>query len=245
MDMFNFPNRGPIALVGAGEYLPEMSAIDASLLEGRPPRFVQLATAATKDGPDVVQHWHELGAAQAQRLGVEQVIIPVANRQDANQESFADAIAGAGLIYLSGGDPDYLCGTLSKTKVWQTIITAWLGGAALAGCSAGALAIGSWVPSIDDPSTGVPGLGLLDHVVLIPHFNRLPEFQPDFEAKLKLPRKRGLSLIGVDEFTAIVGGPTEWSVMGQGSAWLLSSAQRNEFVSGAKFSLPGETNQAG
>ena len=63
---------GPLALVGSGEYLPEMADLEASLIKGRPPRYVQLATAAVQDGPSVVDHWHQLGITQAKRLGVEQ-----------------------------------------------------------------------------------------------------------------------------------------------------------------------------
>ena len=40
---------GPLALVGSGEYLPQMAALEAALLVGRPPRYVQLATAAVPD----------------------------------------------------------------------------------------------------------------------------------------------------------------------------------------------------
>jgi cyanophycinase len=157
----------------------------------------------------VVQHWNELGAVQAERLGVEQVIVPVADRQNAVRDDFANDIAGAGLIYLSGGEPDYLCETLTDTKVWRSIISTWRGGAAPAGCSAGAMAIGSWVPSFDDPSPGMPGLGPVEHVVLLPHFNRLSTFRPEFETRLSIPQERSMSVIGVDQLTAIVGGPTE------------------------------------
>ena len=58
-----------------------------------------------------------------------------------------------------------------------------------------------------------------------------------FEARLSIPQERSRSVIGVDELTAIVGGPTECSVVGAGSAWLLSSTQRSEFVSGTTFTL--------
>ena len=75
---------GPLALVGSGEYLPQMSVIEAGLLAGRPPRYVQLATAAVPDGPSVVERWHSLGAAQAARLGVEPVVLPVNDRSDAD-----------------------------------------------------------------------------------------------------------------------------------------------------------------
>ena len=40
----------PIALVGSGEYLPVMTEIEGALIAGRPPRYVQLATAAAPEG---------------------------------------------------------------------------------------------------------------------------------------------------------------------------------------------------
>ena len=62
---------GPLALVGSGEYLVEMAGIEGALIAGRAPKYVQLATAAVQDGPSVDEHWHDLGNAQAKRLGVE------------------------------------------------------------------------------------------------------------------------------------------------------------------------------
>src|SRR5207237_49542 len=41
---------GPIALVGSGEFLPAMEAVDAALLAGRPARAVFLPTAAGAEG---------------------------------------------------------------------------------------------------------------------------------------------------------------------------------------------------
>ena len=41
---------GPLALVGSGEYLPVLEPLERALLEGRPPRYVQLATAAAPEG---------------------------------------------------------------------------------------------------------------------------------------------------------------------------------------------------
>ena len=42
--------HGPLALVGSGEYLPSMLPIERSLLDGRPPRYVQIPTAASARG---------------------------------------------------------------------------------------------------------------------------------------------------------------------------------------------------
>jgi len=62
---------GPVALVGSGEYLPVMHEVEASLLAGRAPRYVQLATAAAPEGQQSLARWHELGRRAAERLDVE------------------------------------------------------------------------------------------------------------------------------------------------------------------------------
>src|SRR5947209_5011376 len=125
--------RGPVALVGSGEYLPVMEAVERHLLEGRPPRFVQLATAAAPEGPASLAHWHELGRRSAERLGVQQVVLPVVDRISADDPELAGLVRGAGLIYLSGGKPPFLADTLRGTAVWAAIVEEWEAGAALAG----------------------------------------------------------------------------------------------------------------
>ncbi len=94
---------GKIALVGSGEYLPEMQDLEEWLLTDKPPRYVQLATAASLEGEESLRRWHDLGARADERLGVEQVIVDVRTRQDADNADYAEAISGSGLIYLSGG----------------------------------------------------------------------------------------------------------------------------------------------
>ena len=137
---------GPLALVGSGEYLPVMEHVERQLLEGRPPRYVQLATAAAPEGQDSLARWHELGRLAAERLGVQQVVIPVVDRVSADDPALAGLVAGAGLIYLSGGSPPFLAATLRGTAVWRAVEQAWRDGAALAGCSAGAMALTAHVP---------------------------------------------------------------------------------------------------
>ena len=99
-------------------------------------------------------------ARAAERLGVEQVVIDVRTRQDAENADYSEAISGAGLIYLSGGNPKHLARTLIDTPVWEAIHRAWRQGASLAGCSAGAMALSGYVPDIRHPrSGGQDGLG--------------------------------------------------------------------------------------
>ena len=235
----NTQSAGPIALVGSGEYLPVMTDIEAALIAGRAPRYVQLATAAVPDGLAVVERWHRLGVEQAERIGVTPVIVPVATREDANNADLAKLVEGAGLIYLSGGNPNFLAETLRDTAVWSAIIEAWSAGAALAGCSAGAMVMAAWVPTIRHPREGgTPGLGLLGHLRVIPHFDAVFARVPDIAARFLVGHDEAVTVVGVDEDTAIVGGPEEWTVQGRSSAWILRGAQREEFRAGDVLVTP-------
>jgi cyanophycinase len=236
---------GPLALVGSGEYLPQMAEIEASLLAGRAPRYVQLATAAVPDGPDVVERWHRLGRQQAQRLDVEPVVLDVRTRADADDPEVAAHVAGAGLIYLSGGNPGFLADTLRDTAVWSAIVDAWRAGSALAGCSAGAMVMAAWVPSIRHPREGgTPGLALLPHVRVIPHFDAFISRVPDFLTRFLVPRDPAVTVLGVDEDTALVGGPTTWSVVGRSSVWRLDGEGREEIPAGTTVTTPGGADVA-
>jgi cyanophycinase-like exopeptidase len=226
-------------LVGSGEYLPQMADIEASLLAGRPNRYVQLATAAVPDGPSVVERWHNLGIEQAQRLGVEPVILDVNDRTDADNPAVAEQVAGAGLVYLSGGNPGFLADTLRETAVWTAIVAAWQSGAALAGCSAGAMAMTSWVPSLRHPRQGgTNGLAVLPHLRVIPHFDFFTKRVPDLVTRFLLPYDPAITVLGIDEETALVGGPREWTVMGRQSVWRLTSEGREELPAGTSITTP-------
>jgi cyanophycinase len=220
---------GPIALVGSGEYLPHMAEIEGALFEaarsaGRPARYVQLATAAVPDGPEVVARWHELGRRQADRLGVDAVIVPVENQGSANDPELAAMMEGAGVVYLSGGNPHFLAKVLRGSAVWAAIEEEWRAGAALAGCSAGAMVMAARIPSLSrGPSftrgSGSVGLGLLAHLRVVPHYDRFRRRWPGDGLAHLAGEPETVHVIGVDEDTAIVGGPHSWEVHGRGSAW--------------------------
>lgn len=230
--------RGPIALVGSGEYLPVMLELERSLLKGRASKYVQIPTAAAPEGDASLAHWVSLGAKQAERLDVEAVPVLIRNREDADAPEFFSQIRDAGLIYLSGGNPTFLANTLRETGAWREIVEAWNDGAALAGCSAGAMAIADHIPTLRLPThTETRGLGLLSHIRVLPHFDRMFSHVPDFFAKfLQVPQ--GVHVLGIDEETAVVGGPNEWEVVGERSAWLFVDGHRVEYPSGTSFATP-------
>ena len=250
---------GPVALVGSGEYLPALQDVEGALLAGRPPRYVQLATAAAPEGAAVLRRWHDLGARAAERLGVEQVVVPVGDRDGAHDPANAALVAGAGLVYLSGGDPTYLTETLRGTPVWTAILATWRDGASLAGCSAGAMALGASVPRIRMPGRqALPGLGVVPGIEVLPHFDAFTRRMPDLVVRRLAGAPPGVRIVGVDEETALVAGldgwdgepagaGAVWQVRGRGSAWLIDRGGRREVASGTGTTLgppPGTARPA-
>jgi cyanophycinase-like exopeptidase len=210
-----------------------MLEVERALLDGRPPRYVQIPTAASAEGADRLQYWVDLGRAQAQRLGVEAVPLVVSERAQADDPMIAAQVAGAGLIYLSGGSPSLLADTLRDTALWRAIVTAWEQGAALAGCSAGAMAMANWVPDLRHPSgDGRPGLGLLPGLQVLPHFDKMLGWIPDMLTRPFLRPRPGVTLVGVDDETALVGGPDVFTVQGHQSAWVLGNGRRQQLSVG-------------
>ena len=229
--------RGPVALVGSGEFLRPMEAVDAGLLAGRPPRAVFLPTAAGEEGPDRVDHWLRLGADHYRRLGVEPVPLAVVDRDDAGDPALADRVGGAGLIYLSGGNPGYLAETLRGTVVLEAILAAWRAGAALAGCSAGACAL---TEVADDTRTGAarPGLAVVPGLVVLPHFDRIERWRPGIIDHRAAALGTGQTLIGIDEETALVSGDGGWRVEGRRRVWVLGpDGGRTPYDAGATLPL--------
>ncbi|HUY06775.1 MAG TPA: Type 1 glutamine amidotransferase-like domain-containing protein [Acidimicrobiales bacterium] len=236
---------GPIALVGSGEYLPVMRPIDRHLLDGRTPRVVMLPTAAGQEGEERVRYWNELGLGHYAALGVEATVLPVMTREDAFSTELAALVEGAGLIYLSGGSPAYLTETLRATPIAAAIITEWERGAALGGCSAGACALTAIAGGFRHPEQlGSKGLGLIDHLAVIPHFDRFDRRSPELVKEILLKTPDDVTLIGIDERTALVsiattiGVPDEFVVMGEQSVWWIDrDGTRHQFEPGAQLSI--------
>ncbi len=233
---------GPVALVGSGEYTRAMFEVERDLIAGRAPRYVQIPTAAAQEGEKRISYWVDLGVKQAQRIGVTAVPLVVTNREQAQDPAVAAQVEGAGLIYLSGGSPSYLADTLRDTALWHAILSAWEAGAALAGCSAGAMAFADRVPDLFRRSGGErKGLGLLPHLQVLPHFDAMLGRVPDLLTRPFLHPPAGVSLVGVDENTALVGGPEDFTVRGVASAWLLGEGRRREFPAGATVRFAART----
>ncbi len=231
---------GPLALVGSGEYLEVMLEVERALIVGRPQVYVQIPTAAAPEGERSLTHWVELGRRQAERLGVEARPVVARDRAEADDPALAERVAGAGLIYLSGGNPPFLAEALRGTALWLAVEAAWRGGAALAGCSAGAIALTGWVPDLRHPLTPAgEGLGLVPHLRVIPHFDRFLGWMPELVDRFLLRAPEGCSVLGIDEDTALVWDGQVWTARGRQAVWLIGRDGREAFREGDVLDLPG------
>lgn len=214
---------GPLALVGSGEFLPPMRETDERLLAGRPRKVAVLPTAAAPEGARRVRYWVDLAVAHYTALGVETVPVMVSDHADALRAQQSDAFEDVGLVYLSGGSPGHLTESLRDTPTWDLVVRAWRDGAALAGCSAGAMALADrWPPlRAADWSEAQPGLGLVPSLAVIPHFDRVLRWRDGAVEALGAGRDDGTVLVGIDENTAAVFEDGAWRVEGAGEVWIL------------------------
>jgi cyanophycinase len=236
---------GSIALVGSGEYLPAMAAFEKSLIDdaikqGKAPTYIQIPTAAGRESAERLNYWKELGEAQAQRIGVNSIHLPIYTRDDAFKQEHIDAIENSALMYLSGGDPHHLAATLIDTPVWSAIVSNWQSGGSLAGCSAGAMVLSSHIPNFRVlKSSPTVGLNLLPEIRVIPHFNKFFKWIPESAAKLLLHVPDDSILIGVDELTAIVkrSGEEFWVVYGEAKVHVLKGLPDQQLFNGEQIHL--------
>ncbi len=232
---------GPLALVGSGEFLEEMEAIDRALLDASPRRsgpavIVPTAAALELGMPET---WAERGVRHfTDRLGIPAEPAMALDRAAAD-ERFVPLLAGARLIYFSGGNPRYLAETFAGTPFWTATLAAWRDGAALAGCSAGAMMLGASIQNIvGRAGETAPGMGVVPGITVIPHFDRIETYRPGAVTALRQMRSPGVMLIGIDERTALVWIDESWRVMGAGGVSVMADDSEQTFVAGSVAPLP-------
>jgi cyanophycinase-like exopeptidase len=237
----------PVALVGAGEFLPQMAEIDRALLAatGSPrPRVAILPTASAPDGEDVFASWVDLGVTHFSALGAEVEPVLVRTVDDGADAAACQAVGEADLVYLSGGHPGHLSRVLRESPLGDAVRAAAARGAVIAGCSAGAMAIAARtmaprrlarlpVPVLW-PLRWVDGLDLVPGVTVIPHYNTFPETLSAFVV-LQAPRR--LIVLGIDDDTAAIGRNGVWQVHGAGRVTVWRGRHRERFRSGDAFRL--------
>jgi cyanophycinase len=236
---------GPVALVGAGEFLAPMAEFDRGLLAatGRDrPRVVVLPTASAPDGEATFRTWAEMGTEHFASLGAEVEPVLVRTVADGFDGAAIQAVGEADVVYLSGGHPAYLRQVLCGSPLGPALREAHVRGAAVVGCSAGAMAIvGRTMGLRRVPKLRMPlpfpvryasGLALVDGIAVLPHYDAWPE---PLSALLALQAPRGVVVLGIDEDTAVVGRNGAWQVHGSGRVTVWRGRRRERFRRGEAF----------
>ena len=217
--------NGVIALVGAGEYLPVMEEVDRNLLAGlnvKTPRVVCLPTAAGQESDETINRWSRMGENHFRKLGADVMALPIVDRESANDPGYETTLEKADLIYFSGGNPLYLYQTMKDSLAWKAMQKAWSRGAVYAGCSAGAMILGSRIPSFRLAQT-VEGFAVAPAKFIIPHWDATPAIFKPLIFALRRQLKKGERIIGVDENTALVGTLNgEWKSVGHGKVHVIT-----------------------
>ena len=222
---------GVLALVGGAEFGTGNEEQDRLLVEAAAGQPAYVVCAAARLHP-------EQAAATAQRwfahLGVEMAELVVRTPADGARPGTVAAAREAGLVYLAGGDPGRTVRLLAGTPVWEAIAAAWRGGAALAGSSAGAMALCRWTLVRDrwpghDTRRPLDALGVVPDSACLPHFDTFGErWIPSARDALGATA----TLIGVDERSAAVWRDGGWMAMGPGGVTVLTAEQRVSFAAG-------------
>jgi len=151
------------------------------------------------------------------RFGLDLVELAVYTKTTAHDAKLAESAAGAGFCYLPGGDPGLVASVLRDSPVGNAIVTAWRNGAALAGSSAGAMALcADTLVRQSFPShtqrRARPGLDVVPDAAVLPHHDTFgARWYPS--ARAALP---DAVLIGIDERTCALWKSGTWRCMGAG-----------------------------
>jgi cyanophycinase len=220
---------GPLILVGGAEFMPGNEPHDEIVAEAAADGQVFIiATAAVRQSPDAAvrtaQRWFK-------GLGVEAMELPMRGRRQAAEEATIAAARAGRAFYLCGGDPGLVVKLLAGTAGWDAVVDAWRRGAALAGSSAGAMALGEWTLIRSGRSHArrrfAPALGVVPGMAVVPH---LDEFG---EGWLGSVSGENATLLGLDTRTAAVWRPSVgWQAMGPGRVVVIRGELRREHAAG-------------
>jgi cyanophycinase len=235
--------NGLIALVGSGEFTTAMDEVDRALLvaTGRDrPRVAIVPAASWPDGETVFMRWAAMGEAHFAALGAEPVPVLIRDRAGADDPEAAAAIAGADLIYMSGGKPGHLLEVLRDSAAGASLREAHARGAVIAGCSAGAMVLGGYQIRIGGrrffqlPVSWEDAMGFVPSIVVMPHYDAIPE---TLIAPLAMAAPEGAFVVGIDEDTALVGRDGTWQVQGRGRVTVWRGTRRERHRTGSRLTL--------
>ncbi len=227
---------GRIALVGGNEFRENCESMDRLVLAAtgvERPRVAIVPTAAADQGPSIAA---ANGVSYFERLGADAWPLMVLTSADADDPKHVLRLDDADLVYLTGGDPSHLLEVLDGSALLEGLRRVLRRGVVVAGSSAGAMVMGSWMGFRD----WRPALGVVPNIAVLPHHERSDP--DDTASRLAEALPSGVSVLGVDVGTACLSGPDGWTVAGGGAVVLYTDGGWERFESGATVPLQADLN---
>ncbi|MGH2542735.1 MAG: Type 1 glutamine amidotransferase-like domain-containing protein [Ardenticatenaceae bacterium] len=219
---------GLIALVGGDEFRSGTEDMDRVILQSagvERPAVLVVPTAAAAENPSRAA---ANGVTHFIRLGAEAAPLMIEESAHANDEALLASVDSANVIYFTGGNPAHLLEVLADSLLLDKLRESLNRGAIVAGSSAGAMVMGSWMRF---RGQWTEALGLVPGIVALPHHERA---NPDEVAKeLAASAPADVTALGVDGRAACFGAPDgEWKALGVGSVTVYKAGQWQRFTPG-------------
>ena len=223
----SLPRR--VLLVGGDEFRPTCVEMDRSLLAltgKEKPRIAIIPTAAAFENP---QRAADNGRRHFGNLGADAFTMDVTSRPDAENPEIVDQVAGADIVYFTGGSPEHLLTVLADSPLLQALTAANRSGTIWAGSSAGAMVLGQ---EMRRPSSGQgsAALGIAPGILVRPHHERSDP--ATVSEQLASGGESGLCVLGIDGATGLLLDPSQATVMGAGNVTVYRSGGWTQYASG-------------
>ena len=223
---------GRIALVGGDEFREGCEAMDEVILAAtgkQTPVTLVIPTAAASERPERAA---QNGARHFSTLGADAHPLMVLDRKDAMDPGLVSEIDSADLVYLTGGNPAHLLDSLTESTLLARIEAALDRGAVLAGSSAGAMVMGSWMRFREWRRS----LGIAEGIATLPHHERADSDSTLRELDTSAPGELD-AVFGVDGRCGVLSGPDGWKALGPGNITVYRNGTWNRYADGESFTI--------
>ena len=222
---------GVIALVGGDEFRAGCEEMDRALIAltgAHRPSLLVIPTAAASENPSRAA---SNGVSYFAGLGAKASALMVLDETQSNDERLLSPVDTADAIYFTGGNPEHLLETLAGSVLLQKMGQALGRGAVLAGSSAGAMVLGSWMRF----RVWRKALGVLPGVATLPHHE---SSDPEAVSKeLADSAPPGMAVLGIDAKTCCVKDSDGWKVLGAGGVTVYQAGRWRRYSSGEVLRL--------
>ena len=223
--------NGRLTLVGGDEFRSGCEAMDAAILAATgksSPVVLIVPTAAAFENPARAA---DNGVRHFQGLGADASPLMVLNHDDAMDAGIAAEVESADVVYLTGGNPAHLLDTLRDSLLLGSIQNMLERGGTLAGSSAGAMVMGSWMRFRGEWTRT---LGIAAGIATLPHHERA---DPNaVVGELGSAPEDLTAVFGIDGRAGALSGPDGWTALGAGRVTVYQNGGWRRFEEGESFS---------